>query len=603
MCDKDDETHSNAVAMMIEDISNSVYKYVERVTLLYYESTGLSYRRCIRLYFRYVNISPSSKILKYILDNCNVNMTDKDNNTILHYYFYNYFYNDKVANMILDSGIDVTIKNDRKYTAVYAFLIGCSNVTLHTLEKLIRNITINDDYKDLLLKYIKARSISVSVVNIKIISKLLEKGINPKYTYKNGSTPLHYYFLHLATLGRSKSLINNRNLSGRAGRIISMLLEYGADINATNDNGNTPLHMYLRTCVRRKIDIVKMLLKFKPDISIRNNQGLNPIITYIESESIDIDVLKILLTYHEINFGEIEEDDIHKLLDRSIEYYDSSHGLTLVIYLMNKFNIGVNDFYKGETLIHSACKYYNTWVIDYLIYVNADINTHTKDGKSVMTLITENNSIIYKHLLYIMIYLNDANTKLLFDLMSSRLTYYNYDIIENFTFCSMILDDTFYPRYLKAISAPLNYRFNEFIFYSKVYSDTIIKCNSIIQQLKETYIRGRSLYSLLRCKDDRILISYINDLNRFCECMSNDTCKSLIKQKLAIASYKKYYIDACINKLSSVINDKNCLLSVLPLEIIYEILHMLSIYDLNILYSNGKFDIVDSLIKYRYLLQ
>ena len=55
------------------------------------------------------------------------------------------------------------------------------------------------------------------------------------------------------------------------GRIIKMLLRKGADVNAANSDGNTPLHL---AAANGRKAIVKFLVSNKADADARNNDSV-----------------------------------------------------------------------------------------------------------------------------------------------------------------------------------------------------------------------------------------------------------------------------------------------------------------------------------------
>ena len=90
------------------------------------------------------------------------------------------------------------------------------------------------------------------------VKTALEKGANPNAKDKDGDTPLHF----AAQEGHVK--------------IAKLLLEHGADPNARNyhDWGRTPLH---RAAIGGHVEIVKILLERGVDPRIADNEGRIPL--------------------------------------------------------------------------------------------------------------------------------------------------------------------------------------------------------------------------------------------------------------------------------------------------------------------------------------
>ncbi|WP_265033965.1 ankyrin repeat domain-containing protein [Wolbachia endosymbiont (group A) of Sicus ferrugineus] len=47
-------------------------------------------------------------------------------------------------------------------------------------------------------------------------------------------------------------------------------IQKGADVNAKDKDGNTPLHL---AAMKGKIDVVKILLEYNADVNTKNNEG------------------------------------------------------------------------------------------------------------------------------------------------------------------------------------------------------------------------------------------------------------------------------------------------------------------------------------------
>ena len=92
--------------------------------------------------------------------------------------------------------------------------------------------------------------------NISQLKELLEAGAEINITNQYGETPLH--------LARSKEQIK-------------LLLETGANPNIQDKFGETPLHWCWNN-----LEKIRLLLEAGADYTIRNNKGLTPIKKYIK---------------------------------------------------------------------------------------------------------------------------------------------------------------------------------------------------------------------------------------------------------------------------------------------------------------------------------
>lgn len=73
-----------------------------------------------------------------------------------------------------------------------------------------------------------------------------------------------------------------RDVDGERVKCVRLLAEAGADVNARDNEGNTPLHETFLT------DVEEELLKLGADVNARNNDGETPIFTTVDDDAIPL---------------------------------------------------------------------------------------------------------------------------------------------------------------------------------------------------------------------------------------------------------------------------------------------------------------------------
>ncbi|KXJ73545.1 hypothetical protein RP20_CCG015589 [Aedes albopictus] len=96
-----------------------------------------------------------------------------------------------------------------------------------------------------------------------LIRQLLEKGVDLEIRNQWGKTPL----LKLV------SYFGSARWSGEGIRVVQLLLEHGAQINAADDDGHTALHLAFR---RWEWDLVELLIENGADVSLKDKDGKRP---------------------------------------------------------------------------------------------------------------------------------------------------------------------------------------------------------------------------------------------------------------------------------------------------------------------------------------
>jgi ankyrin repeat protein len=143
----------------------------------------------------------------------------------------------------------------------FAIESGCTECAVKLLDC---GVDVNADLFDFKPLHVAAAYCRVDIMRI-----LLERGANPNaVTYLVKNTPLH-----LASCAEAARL----------------LLERGANIEARNDAGSTPLHLAAMHC---QVDVARVLIEAGADVNARSNSGATPL-----HDASCRDVAELLIAY------------------------------------------------------------------------------------------------------------------------------------------------------------------------------------------------------------------------------------------------------------------------------------------------------------------
>jgi ankyrin repeat protein len=148
----------------------------------------------------------------------------------------------KIAELLIENGADVNMKNIRSETALASSL----NKANLEIAKLLINNGADVNYKNLLIKAVIAE-------NCDIVKLLIESGVN--LTAKNG----------LSGETALTEAVTKDNLD-----MAKLLAESGADLNARNNNGDSAL---IKAALLGLFDIAKLLIESGADVNIKNKDG------------------------------------------------------------------------------------------------------------------------------------------------------------------------------------------------------------------------------------------------------------------------------------------------------------------------------------------
>ncbi|KAI0276884.1 ankyrin repeat-containing domain protein [Russula aff. rugulosa BPL654] len=91
--------------------------------------------------------------------------------------------------------------------------------------------------------------------HIKLVQKLIEYDADINATNMHGSIPLHWA---------------SRGQHFKDGAILRLLLKHGGDVNARDEAGSTPLH---EASIHGALEVARLLLEYGADVEAKDNSG------------------------------------------------------------------------------------------------------------------------------------------------------------------------------------------------------------------------------------------------------------------------------------------------------------------------------------------
>lgn len=183
-------------------------------------------------------------------------------------------------------------------------------------------------------------------LDILAIEFFISKGAEVNAKDKHGRTPLHY--------------IHFNEEEYNSVEVAEILILKGADINSKDDEGDTVLHYATN---RGFIGVVELLLKKGVEVNIENENNVTPMLNVIDSKNIDI--VKLLISHgSDVNY--VGKDGYSKSL-----HWARFNVKMVEVLLASGANVNSLD-YLGETLIHYATQGNCTELIELLFKYNVD---------------------------------------------------------------------------------------------------------------------------------------------------------------------------------------------------------------------------------------
>jgi len=319
----------------------------------------------------------------------------------------------KVSEKLINSG-----SRDIKHIGNKALILAAANGDKNIVELMLEHgVRINaTDEKDL-----TALSHAIIQGKTEIVKLLFDQGATVNKADPYGRTAVILAILHEQTevikilaetdcicrLAKSKDNLKE----------LEILLQHGANINATDKSGVTPLHYAIR---RGQTEVVKFLIDHGADVNIEDKWGSTPLFS-----SNSVKITKLLLDSGRVNIEHISKNGF-PILQSAISNKELTkirliiqHGANInaqdkwgftplhhairseqpkVIKLLIDHGVNINTKDQwGFTPLQYARQYQKTEVVNFLIDQGADVNTENKLGETPSTSAETTSLLVNAH--------------------------------------------------------------------------------------------------------------------------------------------------------------------------------------------------------------
>ncbi|MFA5192155.1 MAG: ankyrin repeat domain-containing protein, partial [Verrucomicrobiia bacterium] len=206
--------------------------------------------------------------------------------------------------------------------------------------------------------------------NNEMLKLLLDHHANINARDDDEQTPLHFAVVYSGTKSKSGGQEAGESDIKKA---IAMLLAHGADVNARDRRGETPLHCAAR---RTKEEAVELLLANKAGVNATNRQGETPLHYAVHFMNDETAMLQHANEARVISWYRQDPATLSPEAKRA-------NKEVAELLLANKADINARDG-LGKTPLHHAANRANKEAVEFLLAHKADINATNRLGETAL---------------------------------------------------------------------------------------------------------------------------------------------------------------------------------------------------------------------------
>ena len=207
-----------------------------------------------------------------------VNAVDHRGNTAL-FYSTDHPGNIPATRALVAAGIDINLKNSAGFPALLSALNEDEEQVLFLIDHGADVKFVTDDGSTSLI-------IAAASDQAKSVAKLLQRGVSPKSKTKEGLTAGH-------AAARQGDYMDGVARRQRPVEILKLLARADGDLQAVNNEGETPLHLAAR---KGYAGSVRFLLEQNVDPNVANKKAETPLLLAVRSEIDSFDKVQLLVS-------------------------------------------------------------------------------------------------------------------------------------------------------------------------------------------------------------------------------------------------------------------------------------------------------------------